>query len=127
MLTVLVQRHGTVEAVEAIDPAWLDAGAVEVVWVDIEAPGEAERRLLLDVFHIHELAVEDALADLHFPKIETYDALLYLILHGIASGATSSGFETQDVDFFVGRNFLITVHNKPSRSIDAERAVCLRH
>jgi len=127
MLTVLVQRHGTVETVEAVDPAWLDPTAGEIVWADIEAPGEAERRLLLDVFHIHELAVEDALADIHFPKIETYGTLLYLILHGISSGATQSGFETQDVDFFVGRNFLVTVHNNPSRSIEAERAVCLRH
>jgi magnesium transporter len=127
MLTVLVQRNGTVDQLDAIDPAWLTPGAAEVLWADIEAPGEADRRLLLDVFRIHELAVEDALSEIHFPKIETYDALLYLILHGIVQCDDASGFETQDVDFFVGRNFLVTVHNEPSRSIEAERAVCLRH
>ncbi len=127
MLTVLVQRNGIVEQREGIDPAWLTPGATEVLWADIEAPGEADRRLLLDVFRIHELAVEDALSEIHFPKIETYDALLYLILHGIVQCDDHTGFETQDVDFFVGRNFLVTVHNEPSRSIEAERAVCLRH
>jgi len=76
MLTVLVQRHGIVEQVDAVDPAWLTPGATEVLWADIEAPGEVDRRLLLDVFRIHELAVEDALSEIHFPKIETYDALL---------------------------------------------------
>lgn len=127
MITVLVQRHGQVEQAAAVDPAWLEPAAPEVLWVDMEAPDEHDRHLLLDVFHIHELAVEDALSDIHFPKIETYDSLLYLILHGIANTAGDSGFVTQDVDFFVGRNFLVTVHREPSRSIEAERAVCLRH
>ena len=34
---------------------------------------------------------------------------------------------TQDVDFIVGRNVLVTVHHSRSRSIDAEKTVCLRH
>jgi magnesium transporter len=127
MISVLVQRRGTVEQFDAVDPAWLASTAAEVLWVDMEDPGELERRVLSDVFHVHELAVEDALSDIHFPKIEAYDSLLYLILHGITAGGAATGFETQDVDFFVGRNFLVTVHREPSRSIEAERAVCLRH
>lgn len=97
------------------------------MWVDIEQPQADERRLLTDVFRIHELAVEDALATIHHPKVETYDGLLYLILHGIQSGEHDNVFVTQDVDFFVGRNYLITVHHGPSRSIDQERTVCARH
>lgn len=127
MLTVLVERDGRVEQTDAVDPAWIEPGATALVWADIQAPDETDRRLLLDIFHVHELAVEDALADIHFPKIETYDTLLYLILHGIVPCRDEAGFDTQDVDFFVGSNFLVTVHNEPSRSIEAERAVCLRH
>jgi magnesium transporter len=119
MLTVLVQRHGTVEQASTVDPAWLAPGAPEIVWGDIESPGEADRDLLIDTFHIHELAVEDALAEIHFPKIELYDSLLYLILHGIINGARTEGFVTMDLDFFIGRNFLVTVHHGPSRSIEA--------
>jgi magnesium transporter len=127
MITILV-RHGSVTShAEAVDPAWLAPGSDVVFWVDMEAPDEAARRLLSDTFHFHELAIEDALAELHHPKIEAYDGLLYLILHGIAPGAGDVGFDTQDVDFFVGRNFLVTVHNQPSRSIETERDACLRH
>jgi magnesium transporter len=126
MHTVLVRSNGVTHAAEAVEPAWLRPGARETLWVDIQAPDEADRRLLADVFHFHELAIEDAIAEIHHPKIETYGDLLYLILHGIAAGATE-GFVTQDVDFFVGPNFLVTVHQAASRSIDAERAVCLRH
>lgn len=127
MITVLVHRDGATRRVDAVDPAWLTAEAAEELWVDIADPGEAERRLLSDVFHLHELAVEDAMAELHYPKIETYDGLLYLILHRIVGGEKAGGFETRDVDFFLGRNFLITVHLEPSGSIEAEQEVCLRH
>jgi magnesium transporter len=124
MLTVLVQRNGRVERADGVDPAWLRSDAPEVVWADIEAPTPDDAVLLGDVFRVHKLAVDDALAEIHHPKIETYDGLLYLILHGIAAGAGESGFETQDVDFFIGRNFLVTVHHGPSRSVTAELHTC---
>lgn len=126
MLTVLVQRNGRVERVETVDPAWVAPDATEVVWADIEAPESGDHALLADVFHIHELAIEDALAEIHHPKIETYENLLYLILHGITPGAGEHGFETQDVDFFLGRNFLVTIHHGPSRSIATELQTCSR-
>ena len=53
--------------------------------------------------------------------------LAYLILHGILAGAKHHGFETQDVDFFLGRNYLVTVHAKHSRSISEEQTIVLRH
>jgi magnesium transporter len=57
MRTVLVQRRGIVEQVEAIDPGWLAPDAGEVLWADIEDPAEADRRLLSDVFHLHEASL----------------------------------------------------------------------
>jgi magnesium transporter len=38
-------------------------------------------------------------------------------MHGIAFDADESDFATQDVDFFVGPTYLVTVHNGRSRSI----------
>lgn len=127
MITVLVHRDGVTQQAPKVEPAWLAADAPERVWVDISRPEDADRLLLESVFHFHELAIEDALADIHHPKIETYDNLLYLILHGIAASEGTNDFVTQDVDFFLGRNFLVTVHSGPSRSIETELAVCHRH
>lgn len=126
MLTVLVQRDGRVDRAEAVDPAWLLPESAAVVWADIEGPTEGDRDLLAGTFHIHELAVEDALEEIHHPKIESYDGLLYLILHGITAADGHEGFDTQDVDFFIGRNFLVTVHHASSRSISAELHACQR-
>jgi magnesium transporter len=128
MITTLVHRDGQTRQVDAVDPAWLVPGASELVWVDIELPDPAARAILEDVFQVHELALEDALSDIHHPKIELYDRYLYLILHGIqAAGGEGTGFETHDIDFFLGETFLVTVHTAPSRSISGERATCLRN
>ncbi len=127
MTTILVYRDGAVREAEAVDPAWLQPGAPEVVWVDIQTPTEAEKRLLSETFHFHELAVEDAVLEVHHPKIETYGNMLYLILHGMAGGGKQHGFETRDVDFFLETNHLVTVHHYPSRSVAAEMEVLRRH
>jgi magnesium transporter len=127
VITILVHRDGQTTRAEAVDPAWLQPGASVTVWADIVQPDPADRRVLTDVFHFHELSVEDALAAVHHPKIESYDGYLYLILHGIAAGKDHEGFVTQDVDFFLGANYLVTVRHSDSRSIDEEQAICSRH
>ena len=96
-------------------------------WVDIEHAEAEDARLLRDSFGFHELAVEDALSEIHHPKIEHYDKFLYLILHGIVADKSAAGFCTQDIDFFLGANYLVTIHSQPSRSISQQQEVCVRH
>ena len=126
-MTVLVHKDGVTRKVDAVDPAWLTDEAREIVWVDLDHVGDGEKRLLSETFHFHELAVEDAVAESHHPKIEPYDKFLYVILHGILAGKKAKGFETQDIDFFLGRNYLVTVHLRSSRSIAEEHSVLARH
>jgi magnesium transporter len=122
-LTVLLYRDGVVHEAEAVDPAWLEPGSGVVVWADIQSPTADDRKVLSDVFRFHELAVEDSVLEVHHPKIETYGNMLYLILHGIVAGKKHQGFETRDIDFFLGPGYLVTVHHYPSRSVAAEGEV----
>jgi magnesium transporter len=71
--------------------------------------------------------VEDALSDLQFPKVESYGAYLYLILHRIDFEAPEHRFKTHDVDFFLGPNYLVTIHSGDSRSFEQIRQVCGRN
>ena len=57
------------------------------------------------------------MSKLQYPKVEAYDGYLYVILHGIESKLAEHCFGTHDVDFFVGPNYLVTVHDGDSRSI----------
>jgi len=127
MITIYVHQDGETTRAEAIDPAWLRAGSPVTIWVDLAAPTPEESRLLTDVFHFHPIAVEDALSAIHHPKIEPYDGYLYLILHGIDFRVEEHWFATRDVDFFLGPNYLVTVHDGGSRSIAAVKDVCNKH
>ena len=113
--------------VERVEREWLDPGSPVTLWVDLTAPTDDELRLLSEVFGFHPLSVEDARSALQYPKIEPYPGYLYLVLHGIDLTKGRTQFATRDVDFFLGRNYLVTVHDGQSRSIGRLRELCDRH
>ena len=121
-----MHEGGVTRRADAINPAWLKPDSTVWVWVDLSKPSSDEARILTDVFHFHELAVEDALAETHYPKIESYGDYLYLILHGIDFKASEHLFKTQDIDFFLGERYLVTVHPGISRSMNQVSEVCGR-
>ena len=126
MHTAYVKTDGRVEVYDTIDPGWLDDDSQAVVWVDIIEPDEQDARMMREVLSLHELAIEDALGEVHSPKVESYPGFLYLILHGIDHTASDHVFATHDVDFFLGRNFLVTVHDGTFRSLKRVAEICPR-
>jgi magnesium transporter len=127
LITIYRSRGGSTECVNRLDPDWLKPGSGVWVWVDLSEPSADETRILSEVFHFHELAVEDALSEIHHPKVESYGDYLYLILHGIDFREAEHCFKTQDVDFFLSDQFLVTVHPGISRSLTQMREVCGRN
>ena len=112
---------------ERVEREWLDLASPVTLWVDLTAPTDDEFRLLSEVFGFHPLSVEDARSALQFPKVEPYPGYLYIVLHGIDLTKGRAQFATRDVDFFLGRNYLVTVHDGQSRSIGRLRELCDRH
>jgi magnesium transporter len=127
LITIFVHRSGKTELVQSIDRAWLKPTSGVLLWVDLADPSIPESLILSDTFGFHPLAVEDAMSPLQYPKIEPYDGYLYVVLHGIDFRKGQHGFATHDVDFFLGGNFLVTVHDGQSRSIDTLRQHCPRN
>jgi magnesium transporter len=109
-----------------VDPVWLKPDSGVWVWVDLDSATPEEARILSDVFHFHELAIEDAMSEAHHPKVESYGDYLYLILHGIDFAAAEHCFTTQDVDFFLGAQYLVTVHPGISRTLGKINDICDR-
>ena len=126
MIAIYVYQDGITRAVEALDPSWLRPETALPVWVDLNDPSPDEAKVLTEVFHFHELAVEDALAEIHHPKVEAYPSYLYVILHGIDFRAREHRFRTQDVDFFLGPQYLVTLRKHASRSVSKVQDVCAR-
>lgn len=127
MILIFAHEDGKTRTVDRVDPAWLQPDSRVRVWVDLADPTPEEARILSDVFHFHELAVEDALDEAHHPKVESYGSYLYLILHGIDFEAPAHCFRTHDVDFFLGPNYLVTIHAPHSRSLQRMIDICRRN
>ena len=128
MLRIYAHVDGKTSQADHVDPAWLAAGSGAQIWVDLTNPSAEEGlHMLRDVFHFHELAVEDAMSELEYPKVESYGGYLYVILHRIDFQAPEHCFKTHDVDFFLGANYLVTIHSGDSRSIEHIADVCERN
>ena len=89
------------------------------VWIDMQAPSNEEYHLILQrTFHFHPLAIEDAINDVHLPKLDDYGSYVYLVFHTVGLGEEPMDIDTEEVDVFLGPNYLVTIHDQPRRSID---------
>jgi magnesium transporter len=128
VITVFVYERGQTTQTDRIESRWLDPASGVTLWVDLVNPTPDDGQTILgNTFHFHPLSIEDALADIHDPKVEPYDKYLYVILHGIDFHGSEHRFATRDIDFFLGENYLVTVHDGHSRSIQKMKEVCAQH
>jgi magnesium transporter len=125
VISYYVQRNGSTERLDSVEPDWLRPGSGVLVWADVQVPTAEDGVVLRDVFKLHPLAVQDALDWLQHPKVETYPGLLYVVLHGINFKSETDEFDTHDTDFFLSREFLVTVHDGQRRSIEEICKLCL--
>jgi magnesium transporter len=88
------------------------------IWTDAEKPTEAETKELLEgVFNFHPLAIEDCIAVSERPKIDEYDQYLFMVVHAVDYHHEAHRFQTTELNMFIGRNFLVTVHDDPLKSV----------
>ncbi len=123
---IVGEAKGPSKRATVFEPAWEELPELlrdpEVyIWASLEQHGARERELLTEIFRIHPLLVEDAMSAGPTPKAEAHDDYLYLILHGLAGTSDDNEVHTTDVDFFVGKTFLITHHDKPMPSLERVR------
>jgi magnesium transporter len=87
-----------------------------MLWVDIDAQVRSQHALLEKVFAFHPLSIEDTLNPVSRVKLEEYPGYVFMIIRAIRFCEETQDpydLETQNLCFFLGRNFLVTVHGGP--------------
>ena len=88
-----------------------------LIWVNLSVPTPEETTSILEnVFSFHPLAIEDCLSVSRYPKIEDYEDYLFLVMHAVAFNKEEQ-FRTTELDFFIGKSFLVTHHSQPLPTI----------
>ncbi|HEY5902234.1 MAG TPA: magnesium/cobalt transporter CorA [Anaerolineales bacterium] len=98
-----------------------------LLWVDFTGEAPEAGRPILEAFGFHPLAIDDALEETHVPKLDDWDDYLYLVLNYM-SLKKPDGWETEidELDVFLGRNYIITYHDLPIEFVDEVWNSCLR-
>ena len=78
------------------------------MWIDAERPTHEEIRALMEEFDIHPIVADELLTPSLRPKVDHYENFIYLILHFPAIRHSHSNV-SQEVDFIIGKKFIITV------------------
>lgn len=91
-------------------------------WIEVQAPSEAEMRGLAERYCLHRLEVEDCLHLDQRPKLEEYPGHVFIVLQGFTGPPGQFRELTlHEMHFFVGPDWLITVHEQGNEAVDEIR------
>jgi magnesium transporter len=105
------------------------------LWVDLENSTPEEARYILeDLFHFHPLSIEDCVMVSPSPKVIEYQPkeddrftpYLFMVIHAVDYSRKDGVFATRELNFFLGKNFLVTYHDTPMRSVSATEEQAVR-
>ena len=92
-----------------------------VLWVDLCVDNRSHVAMLEKVCGFHPLAIEDTLNPNSRVKVEEYPGYLFMIIRGVRFFEETNDpydLETFNLNFFLGKNYLVTVHGRESAAID---------
>ena len=96
------------------------------LWVDLQSATPEETKAILEgVFHFHPLSIEDCVNASPSPKVDEYSPreddqfapYLFIVIHAVDYTPKGGVFATSELNFFLGKNFLVTYHAGPLQSV----------
>jgi magnesium transporter len=96
--------------------------ADNLVWVDIPSCDEEAVSVLSEVFCFHPMAVRACFERNRVPKVHAYPDHVFVILHAPERGERGH-VHYIELDQFVGRNYLVTVHGPINPAVEPEVAL----
>ncbi|MEN5228283.1 magnesium and cobalt transport protein CorA [Brevundimonas naejangsanensis] len=92
----------------------------EYLWIGLHEPSDDEFDVLVRRFHLHPLAVEDALTAHQIPKLEVYGSELFIVAR--TAQAKGDRILYGETHVFVGSNYVITIRHGSARAHTQLRA-----
>ncbi len=88
-----------------------------LVWIDLESPTQEEIRSVAKEYRLNPLVVHELSAPTLKPKVDLYEDFIYLILHFPKLRRGNRAEQDEEIDFIVGKKFLITVRYSGSEAM----------
>lgn len=96
-----------------------------ITWIDIPDPTLHDVGILRRFYpNLHPLNLEDILSPIERPKIDEHDDYIFVVMHFPVFDHRQRLSRASEVNFFVGRNFVISVHEGRLKSLTALFEAC---
>jgi magnesium transporter len=115
MIRVRTLRDGTMHVEEGRQAMRAAVADDTADWVSLIEPTPEQLDAAREALDLHPLAVRDALAEGHPPKLEVYGSHVFFIVHTPVQEAHS---QTRKIAVFVGRSWVLTIQTTPSDAMD---------
>ena len=93
-----------------------------IIWLDMLNPTEEDMAKIAEKFSLHPLAIEDATREHQRPKVEEYENFYFVVFYTADTKKDSQELNICEIDMFLGKNYLITVHEHPIKElVEAEQ------
>ena len=81
-----------------------------LVWINVTNPTEKQLQEISKEYGFHDLDVKDCVSVAQSPKLDIYKNYLFLVLHFPEYDKKTNGIVTKELDIFIGKKYLVTVH-----------------
>jgi magnesium transporter len=90
------------------------------LWIDFTGETPEVAKPILEEFGFHPLAIDDCLEETHAPKLDDWGDYLYIVLNYMHLANKGDEWETEidELDIFLGLNYVITHHDFPVNAVD---------
>lgn len=92
-----------------------------VVWADVSDPTSRDFEELAEEFGFHYLSIEDCRNEHQRPKVEEYPGYYFVVLYESELAGPHDRLELRELNIFLGKNYLVTVHSRPIRAIETAK------
>ena len=80
-------------------------------WLNIEKPTPEDMDYLAEHYPFHPLDLEDCLSRIERPKIDEYEDYLFIVVHFPVYDRETQMSRSSEIDFFIGGDYLVSVHD----------------
>lgn len=87
-------------------------------WIDLESPTQGDVKDIVKTYSLDSLVAAELFSKNPRVKIDNYDDYLYLALHFPIFNTRSNEFETREINFIIGKNFIISTHYGPFSAVE---------
>ncbi len=88
-----------------------------IIWADVSDPTSQDFEELAEEFGFHPLSIEDCQNAHQRPKVEEFTGYYFIVLYEAELAGPNDRLELRELNIFLGKNYLVTVHSRPIRAI----------